>query len=69
MNWMKQHESCSGLKTKWCTVRFDCIIPERLRLLDECDWSVAPDSLLPFEYGPSSNETAERYKGAVLQPS
>lgn len=45
-------------KTKWCKVRFDCIVPEKLRRWDECDWSVPPDSLLPFEYGPSSEETA-----------
>lgn len=32
-------------------------VPEKLRLWDESDWSV--DSLLPFEYGPSSAETAE----------
>lgn len=32
-------------------------VPEKLRLWDECDWAV--DSLLPFEYGPSSAETAE----------
>lgn len=32
-------------------------VPEKLRLWDDWDWSV--DSLLPFEYGPSSAETAE----------
>lgn len=32
-------------------------VPEMLRLWEEWDWSV--DSLLPFEYGPSSGETAE----------
>lgn len=38
---------------------FECTVPEKLRLWDECDWSGVPDSLLPFEYGPSSVETAE----------
>lgn len=48
-------------------VKFDCIVPEKLRLQDECDWSDAPYSLLPFEYGPSSEETAGRYGGAVMK--
>lgn len=42
-----------------CDGCFICIVPEKLRLWDECDWSAAPESLLPFEYGPSSEETAE----------
>lgn len=41
-----------------CDGCFVCIVPETLCLRDECDWSAA-ESLLPFEYGPSSEETAE----------
>ena len=48
-------------------VSFDCIVPEKLRLQDVCDWSADPDSLLPFEYGPSSEETAGRDGGAVMK--
>lgn len=48
------------------TNSYECIVPEKLRLWDECDWSVVPDSLLPFEYGPSSEETAEGCGGAVV---
>lgn len=49
------------------TKLLDCVVPEKLRLWDKCDWSVAPDSLLPFEYGPSSEETTGRYGGAVMR--
>lgn len=41
--------------------RFDSIVPERLRLWDECNWSHDPDSLIPFEYGPSSEESENKY--------
>lgn len=43
------------------------MLPEKLRLWDGCDWSVVPDSLLPFEYGPSSAETAEGCGVAVMR--
>lgn len=64
MNQVQQRESENKMIYK---VRFDCIVPEKLRLWDECDWSVPPDSLLPFEYGPSSEETAGRYGRAVME--
>lgn len=54
-------------ETKIHDVRFDSVVPEKLRLWDRCDWSAVPDSLLPFEYGPSSEETAGRHGGDVMR--
>lgn len=43
------------------------IVPEKLRLRDRCDWSDVAVSLLPLEYGPSSEETAEGCRVAPVR--
>lgn len=58
MKYAMSFENRSANKLKCSDAGFDCIAPERLRLWDECDWSVV--SLPPFEYGPSSEETAAK---------
>lgn len=56
-------------KTNSNEVKFKCIVPEKLRLWDGSDCSVVPYSLLPFEYGPSSEETAEGQGCPVMMHS
>ena len=53
-------------KTNSGEVKFGCIVPEKLRLWDGSDCSAVSYSLLPFEYGPSSEETAKGRRCPVM---